>query len=763
MRTGTVAFLIGVLWALGLEGLPDPRWYLALPVSLALAWACPRSRPPALLVAGLLWTGLRGGLALEGALPPALEGADLIVIGTVADVPERTGGALRLDFRVEEVAGGTRGWRLPVTVRLQDYGRGPVFVPGERWRLAVRLKRPRGSSNPGGFDYEAWLLAHRIRATGYLRPGPETARLSPARAFPVARLRAHLAERMASVLGDHPQRGVIAGLVIGLTGGLEREQWAVFRATGTTHLMAISGSHVVLVAGVAYFLGRWLWALAGPLPLWLAAQRAAALAAALAAWGYAALAGMSVPTERAAVMVTAAVLARAWRGTLAPSHGLALGLLAVLVHDPLAPLSPGLWLSFLAVAVLLLAAGDNPLGGRVWGRWGLPHLRLAVGLLPLTLAFFGESPWLGPLANLVAVPWIGLVVVPLALVGAALVLVAPAAGGVVLGLAADAAGVLWPLLERVAALGWVLSPARAPGWIVTAAATLGALLLTLPRGIPARWVGALWLAPILVPAPGPRPAPGEAWVTVLDVGQGLAVVVETAAHTLLYDAGPRYRSGGDAGESVVVPFLRTRGRSSLDRLVLSHGDDDHVGGAASVVRAIPTAGILGPPLASGPAASPCVAGTGWDWDGVGFRVLHPEAAYADPGNDASCVLQVSGAGWSVLLPGDLEARGEAALLARSPADLRADVLVVPHHGSGSSSTPAFVAAVSPGHALIASGYRNRFRFPAPAVVARFQAAGTTLHDTARDGAVTVRLGASRSPVVTHYRVVERRFWHTPIE
>jgi competence protein ComEC len=764
MRTGTVAVLIGALLALRLADLPPIGWCLLLPAGLLAARLDARLRPLALVAVGLLWTLLRAHLALAGALPPALEGVDLTLVGTVSGVPERDGEVLRLDLDVEALEGLEHDWSLPARVRLQAYGEAPAVAPGERWRLRARLKRPRSLSNPGSFDYEAWLLLHRIRATGSLRPGPPPERLATASGQWVDRARAAVAQGVGAALADHPQRGTVEGLVVGLTAGISDHQWRVYRATGTTHIMAISGSHVVLVAGAVLLIVRWLWCRAGSLPLYLPAQRAAAVAGALAAWGYAGLAGFSVPTQRAAVMVSVTLLLQAWRGPPGPSHGLALALLAVLVLDPLSPLSPGFWLSFAAVGILLLTTGGAGRGARAWERWGWSHVLVGVGLLPLTIAFFGESPWLGPAANALAVPWIGLAVVPPALLGSVLLGVSESAAALLLWTAAGAMDLLWPFLEAAAGLGWLYRVSVAPSPLALAAASVGVLLLLLPRGFPARWLGLLWLLPLLLPGAGPRPAPGEAWLTLLDVGQGLAAVVETHAHALLFDAGPRFGSGRDAGESVVAPFLRERGIGVLDRVVLSHGDEDHVGGFRSLAGLVPPRQVLGyDGMEEGPAAEPCRRGQGWVWDGVEFRILHPGPSRSPGDNDGSCVLWVGSRGGALLLTGDIEAAAERALLAADPVALAADVVVAPHHGSRSSSTPGFVRAVAARHALFSTGFRNRFRFPAAAVVQRYRDAGAVIHDTARAGAIHVQLGGAEGLRMSHYRVTHRRFWHTRLE
>jgi competence protein ComEC len=756
-----VAVFLGVLVMLRLAELPPLAWAALLPVAAGLAALCRVGRFPLLVAVGFLWALARAHLAMHGALPPALEGRDLSVLGTVASPVERLEGGARFLFDVEAIPAAGSGPAWAGRVRLTWYGReGSGLSPGQRWELTLRLKRPRGFSNPGSFDFEAWLALNGVKATGYVRDGPGTGAQGPGRGRWVPRLRADLSRRVQQALDGHPQEGIVRGLVVGLTDGVADRQWEVFRQTGTTHLMAISGSHVALVAGLVFVALRWGWAATLYPVVRRGAPSVAAAGAFAAALGYAALAGLSVPTQRAAVMAGAGLLAWVLRARSSPAHALALGVLGVLILDPLSPLAPGFWLSFVAVAVLLAGVARGTRLQALWARWGRPHLAVGVALLPLTLSLFGENPWVGPAANFIAVPWVGLLVVPPALLGALLLYVLPAAGEGLLLAAAWASDRLWWLLELLASPGWVYAgPVAVSPWALAAAA-VGVGVLLLPRGFPARWLALVWLAPLLAP-PLARPGPGEAWLTVLDVGQGLAVVVETAQRVLLYDAGPRYGPGLDAGRAVVVPFLRRRGWTRVDRLVMSHGDGDHVGGAASVLRAVPVGEVLG----SGGnlvAARPCLRGERWSWDGVLFEVLHPGPSGL-AGNDGSCVVRVRAGSAGALLAGDLESRGERRLLALEGEALRADVVVVPHHGSRGASTPGFVAAVAARHAVFATGYLNRFRFPAPEVVARYRAAGATVHETARAGAVRVTLGGAGGPRVSHHREENRRFWHTRLD
>ncbi len=762
MISGTIALLLGCLAALHLHPIPV-LWGVGMLVLLTVGLVgAPRLRLPGLWLAGAVWTLLRASMILSHGLPPALEGRDLTVTGVVASIPAPVGEGLRFVFEVERMRLGPREAVPPGRIRLSWYGQAPDLVVGERWRLTVRLKRPRGLSNPGGFDYEAWLFQRGIRATGYVRPSGANARLSPATGHRLGRLRQDLGLRIAQALHGHPQTGVIQALSVGLRHNLGPTRWQVLRATGTSHLMAISGLHVGLAAGAGYLLSRQLWSLSPRLVLWLAAPRFAALMATLSALGYSALAGFSVPTQRALIMIGVVMAGQLLRSRAPSGRSLALGLACVLALDPLATLSAGFWLSFCAVAVILLGMGGRPGRQGLWWRWGRVHWLVAVGLLPVLLVLFRASPWLGPVANLVAVPWTGLVVVPLVLIGTMTLRPMPSLGTGLLWAAATAVDWLWGMLERLAEMDLVYRPALPDsGWLV-AVSGVGAVLLCLPRGVPGRWLGLAWLAPVFF-VTAPRPAPGELWLTTLDVGQGLSVVARTREHVLVYDTGPRYSAGFDAGRAALIPFLREQGLTSVDALVLSHGDEDHTGGTRSLLAGIPVTRIMAGPDAGLPGAIPCRRGVTWEWDGVRFSVLHPGPDSPAQGNDASCVLRIQTRRGTALLPGDLGTQGERELLRDDPGALKAGLLVVPHHGSLTSSSKAFLDAVQPTDAVFSLGYRNRFHFPHPRVLARYLSRGIRVHDTASDGAVTFRLGAAGNPAgPRYYRRSSAPFWRTPI-
>lgn len=760
----SLAFAAGCLLLQGFAALP-PLWLVtALPLLPLLARPFPRPLPAGLLwlPAGFLWALFQAHLLLDENLPPRAEGVDLWLEGRIASLPARTPRRVRFELAVDSARLAATGQPVAMVsrVRLSWYGRFPDLVPGETWRLRVRLKRPHGFRNPGGFDYERWLFRHGIRATGYVRADPGNRRLATARGDVVNRLRHGLRQRLEAWLPDTPAAGLLQALVVGDRSDIGEQEWAVLRATGTNHLMAISGLHIGLLAGLGFWLGRWLWRFSGRGLLWLPAPRFGVLTALFLATGYAALAGFSVPTQRALIMAAVGLLAL-WRyRRVASGQTLGLALLLVLAFDPLAVLDPGLWLSFAAVGLIfyglqgrLRAAGR--LGQALRVQWWI-----SLGLLPLLLLLFGQASLISPLANLLAVPLVGLLVVPLALLGSLPGLIWPVGGEFLL-----AAGT-WLMQGILSGLG-ILAGWPYAQWggatvsgLATVLALAGMLLLLMPRGMPGRFAGALLLLPLLFP-PSSGPPPGQADFTLLDVGQGLAAVVRTRGHVLIYDTGPRFGPDFEAGSAVVVPFLRAAGIGKIDRLLISHGDSDHRGGAAAILRALPVADFLASRRLTigGRRSRPCRAGEGWEWDGVRFDLLHPQAGEGR-GNDASCVLRVAAAGRVLLLTGDIERPAERRLVRRLGTALRADVLVAPHHGSRSSSSPAFLEAVRPRWVLFPVGYRNRYGFPDPRVRARYAQRRVRMLASAACGAGALRLGGEPLQMRC-YRRAARHYWHDP--
>jgi competence protein ComEC len=754
-----LAFLAGVCAFQGLSALP----YAAV-WSLALLLPAVRSRRrwlrlSGIAVAGFLWCWWHAAERLAVQLPEHLAGSDVTVQGVVQGLPERNASQrLRFRFQLERYRSAGVWHELALPVRVSWYREAPALVPGERWQLVLRLKRPRGLANPGGFDYERWLFAHNLRATAYVRERGDNRRLASAASQWLARARLNLSERIVAALASQPGAGLVAALGVGDRSHMSPEQWQVLRATGTGHLMAISGLHVGLVATLAFVAVRRGWSLWGDSLRW-PAPAVAAVAAMGAALGYALLAGFQVPAQRALIMVWLWMLALLGAGRPQPWAVWAAALWVVLLLDPLCVLLAGFWLSFGAVGwILYLSLGRS---GRV-PRWrGLVSLQVALvlGLTPLLWLWFGQVSVIAPLANLVAIPWISVLVVPVVLLALLTLPLVTPLGEVLLGIAQHLLVLLWWWLEWLAALPDVLLPLPSLPLMGLLVLAVGLVCLLAPRGLPVRVAAVLLILP-LVALPPERAAQGDLWMTLLDVGQGLSAVLETRQHVLVYDAGPAYAQGLDSGDSVVAPFLEQRGYRHVDLLVISHSDNDHLGGGAAVFRRLDVLRLhSGEPAAiTWARSSRCRAGQTWSWDGVRFDYLAP--LQPGHGNNASCVLRVqTGDGRVVLLPGDIESAVEKQLLHTQSQRLAADVLLAPHHGSRTSSTPGFVSAVDADIVLFAVGYRNRFGFPRDQVVQRYRRGGARLLDTASDGAIRLRLVAGQAVQLAAFRSQRRRYWH----
>ena len=853
-------------------GPASATWSVLLPMGLVLVGSF-----------GLGWAhaDLRAAARLQQALAPELEGQDLVLTGTVAELPRVSAIGVRFVLEVEGAQRLSRPERpsrsvsppapaskssaaafeadvpvcqpvvVPKRVSLGWYQgwdadlalsrpAAPI-VAGDRWRLPVRLKRPHGAVNPHGFDLERWLFEQDLRATGHVRPGAQ--RLEVAVAHPLERLRQHWRDAILLRVADPAAAGVLAALAVGDQAAIDGEGWELFRSTGVAHLMSISGLHVTMWAWLAAGAVGWAWRRSPGLMLKLPAQTAALVGGVVLAAAYAAVAGWGVPAQRTVLMLAVVVVLRLWGRRWPGPLVLLAAAVAVTWVDPWAVGQPGFWLSFFAVGLLMVsdpasrpasrswAAGEAgaaafgamasprskgpaPLGeadgsaagsggapnavgvgraalARVWQEQVAPLLRTQVtataGLTPLTLVFFQQVSVVGFLANLVAIPLVTLLVTPLALAGLLLPPLWTVAAWAVQGLTA--------LLDVLA--GWPLAvwnAAAAPPWAV-AAGLLGGAVLVMPLPWRLRWLGIPLMLPLLAPHVD-RPPPGRFETVVVDVGQGTAVLVRTANYLLVYDAGPQYTPEADAGQRVLLPLLRARGERAVDHLVLSHRDLDHVGGAASLIKAVPVRQMSSsletfhPLRAMLPAHQRCDAGQRWHWDGVDFEMLHPSASEHPPAgtlparpNALSCVLRVrDAAGRSLLLTGDIEAAQEAALVAREGAVqqmaqhraqqgaapqvaadtgasslLKSDVLLVPHHGSRTSSTEAFIEAVAPRFALVQAAYRSRFGHPAPDVVARYEARAIPVVRTDRCGAWTWRSDQAQGRCERQERP---RYWHT---
>ena len=774
MVSFSIFFALGVWYLQQQAALPDLPFYWPLAALVVLipnvSGAALRITRSALMLvcAALLGFAYSAWIAqarLSDSLPDAWQGQNITLTGIVAEMPRVHERGLRFAFDVEEVT--TPGAHVPRRIQLATYD-GDSEKPlelhaGERWQFTVRLKQPHGTANPYGFDFEAWALERNIRATGYVYGKGDNRKLSEATSTPayfIEQVRESVRTHFHKTLGEAPYTGILVALAIGDQASISQAQWQVFTRTGVNHLMSISGLHITMLASFAFALTYWLWRRSVRLTLRFPARKAAALAGLLAALCYTLLSGFEIPAQRTLYMLATFAVMLLFSRNVSPSQMLAAALIVVLLADPWAVRAPGFWLSFGAVALIFYVTA-NRLGKAHWlAEYGKVQWAMTIGLIPPLLALFQQLSLVSPLANAFAIPLVSFVVVPLTLLGT----LPPFEW--MLYLAHQAMVLCMWLLEALDDLPLAVWTQHAPpAWSIVLG-VLGAAWILAPRGFPLRALGSILLLPMFLTDP-PAPAENTARIIVFDVGQGLAVAVQTQHHTLLYDTGPDFAGEADSGNRILVPALRALGIKRLDELMLSHDDIDHIGGTASVLQAIPVAEVSTSLMADHPLLTnangfhTCGDGQSWEWDGVGFEVLHPadmvDANGKPHDNDKSCVLRISIGSQHVLLAGDIEKSSEARLLRQHADKIPATLLVAPHHGSKSSSTETFVAAVAPRYVVFTAGYRNRFNHPAPEVQQRYADHGSKQLRSDEDGAILIDMD-TQGLHIERYRQTHHRYW-----
>ena len=787
-----IKFVIGFVfgaWLLQQQpALPSPYWLLMLILACYLLVKLrPLSYQHTRLIhslcivvfaslLGFSWAATIATIRLNDQLPAEWQQKSINIVGIIATLPEVTEKGERFQFDVEKILtqDTTKTLKIPSHISLNFYGnsgstnlnnkpsRLNQFHAGERWQLTVKLKRPHTTYNPHGYDFEIWALENNIRATGSISSKSGYKKLNNfvwRPSYMVERVRERVGNQISQTLANKPYAGVIRALVIGDDSQITQTQWSVYLRTGVNHLMSISGLHITMLAGLAYAIAAFIWRRVPNLVLSLPTRKAATIIGLIVAVLYSLLAGMSLPTQRTLIMLITFAFALLWGKNMAISRALAIALMVVVLLDPWASMAAGFWLSFSAVAIIAYVSVGR-LSAQHWFKEAV-HTQWAItlGLLPLLIALFGQTSIVSPLANAFAIPIISLIVVPLAILGSIIHI------DFILQAAHFILAICMQGLNWLAALPtW--QQAAPPMWAIVCA-VFGVLWLLLPRGFPQRWLGLILLIPLFF-AVTPRPETGGMQVAVLDIGQGLSVVVKTANHTLLYDAGPKFNEQSDAGGRIVVPYLRGEGIKKLDGFMVSHNDIDHSGGAASVLAQVPVGWFASSFTESETMQLPpkplkCFAGQHWQWDGVSFEVLHPSLpSYNDANlsdNNRSCVVKISSQFGSILLTGDIEEPAEASLLAANADKLKSDVLIAPHHGSKTSSSAPFLQAVNAQQVIFTVGYLNRFKHPKPEIESRYKASGAHEFRSDYTGALLIDFTRNLPLQILAWRQAQPRYWH----
>lgn len=763
MRTGIVSILAGILVSMLLPELAGkplvlscllfPLFYLVLPVLRLLA----------LFSLGMLFGICFAWKTWVAVLPLPLEGKTLQLQGFVTGLPKQTERGAVFDFEVDAILSPDHAVGLPLKhLRLSWYGNTSP-EPGSYWQMRVGLKTPRGFVNPSGFDYQHWLLEQGYQATGYVKHGFMQEALAPRLPASVAlsRLRYQLISKLAPHFPDPAELAVVSALVVGEKNAFDSHTRQMFINTGTSHLMVVSGLHIGLMFLFGYLLGKVLFRLfmpsllLMPLPFWCV------VSGLLFALVYAFIAGFSLSTQRALVMGIAATVVMLSSRRLPLMLAFLLALLVVVLLSPLSLFSASLWFSFTASGVLLYVCSARLRPGGFFWTWLRPQWSVFVGMMPVVLVVTGQFVPFSLLANFVAVPFVSFILLPLTLL-TALVVQAGFEPVVLSRLVSMLINALLFFLESCASLGGTgLQPVKS-GLFEILMALLGVLLILSPRGTPFRYVGCLLMLPLVFPVWAQLPH-GQLRMTVLDVGQGLGVFLQTRHHTLLYDTGPRFSDNFDAGSSIIAPYVLSQGHAAIDHLMVSHSDSDHAGGLEGFLSQVDAdKRSSGTPERLGPVTGfrTCLSGDHWYRDGFQFEILSPfgDDKVAE-GNDRSCVLKVSGGGHSLLIPGDIEKQQEYRLVQQHYEQLASTVLLAPHHGSQTSSTLPFIHAVSPEWVIYSTGYRNRYRHPSAVVQARYKDRGVKALNTAETGAIMFDFKKDGSMEIHNLRQHARRWWY----
>lgn len=753
----SLSFLCGILFLQSFSHLPSVGWMMGiLFFSILSIVFCIRKKSRYIkffygLIAGFFWALFFSYHILSWTLPSEWEGKTVSTVGYVASIPDVSSHGVSFLFSLRELNHKKTSALIKVNWRESL----DALHAGEKWKLSLRLKRIHGLMNPNSFDYEAWAFQEGIRASGYVVVKGEN-KLIQKNTFHylLAQLREKLKERIEKIIPKTNTSPWIIALVVGERHGISQPNWEILRQTGTNHLMAIAGLHIGFISGFMYALILFLWKRSSYLMLKLPAHHAAVIASLCIAFIYSAMAGFSLPTERACIMLSSFLIASLLKRHILAWQSWSIALFFTLFINPLNVLDSSFWLSFSSVALIIYGMSGRLSIHSIWWKWGRIQWVIALGLLPISIALFQQCSLVSFIANSIAIPLTGFFILPLCLLGSMALFFSNHFGGFILFLADKLLSLLWWILTSFSHLSWSVWYQSIPHMSLIILGCLGVVLLLLPSGLPGRYLGIIWMLPILFYKPELIKS-GDVKFTLLDVGQGLSAVVQTQHHILVYDTGAKLGDNFDIGENVIIPFLRAQHIKKIDGLVVSHGDNDHIGGAPAILKQFPVSFIKTsvPEKLPSTHTSLCLRGESWNWDHVNFTFLYPPKEKLGLDNNSSCVLHVTSGNTSILLTGDIEKMAENDLVEYEKENLSSTILIAPHHGSKTSAENNFLEAVHPQYVLFPVGYRNRYHFPHDMVIEKYQRLGVTQYDTAKDGAIQITLSTR------HLHLYRLEHWH----
>jgi len=759
MLAWTLAFAAGIYCLLQFSAMPSLWVLLILPLLLLLNRYFSVFRLILLFCIGFSWALLRIGSDASHPLNPDLQRKVVQLTGSVSSLPVIYDDHVQFLFDVNDVIDNQNNHFIsPGIIRLNWYKTKLIPAPGETWVLSAKLKRPYSFMNSGGFDYETWMMRQGIKATGYVKNSRTNRMVGDSNSAFMQRFRYKLSQEIKNKI-DKPLLGLVLALSLGDRSQLDANEWQVLTETGTNHLIAISGLHLGLIAGLIYFLSQTIWRQFYFATQIIPAPIFASILAFVGAYFYAALAGFSLPTQRALIMIAVFLIGLLSSRKLLVSNVVCIAVVLILLHDPLSILAADFWLSFTAVILILYITRYRHSHESPFRRWLQLQCLLSLGLTPFLIFWFKQFPLYSIFANIISIPVIGFIVVPLLLLAMILLLPFPSGAAFIYSVVDNISNFHWSYLNFLSQQSSAIIPVAANDKVSLILSIIGIVILLMPKGLPGRWLGLLFLLPLLFPITTSLKA-GEFKFNLLDVGQGLSAVIHTKHNTLVYDTGARFSERFNIGDAVIKPYLRHKGITQLSMLMISHGDNDHIGGAYSLIEKIKIDRVLSsvPEKLSNRHSERCHAGQKWLWDGVEFEVLHPSIKSDFTGNNASCVLKISSEHGSVLLTGDIEQAAEKSLINNMPEQIKVDILLAPHHGSKTSSSNEFITAIAPKYSVISAGYRNRFGFPKQDIMSRYKTHGVETLVTYMTGEISMKF-SSAGLIIEQFRSKNRRFWH----